>query len=66
MRMYEGVHPSRWSCLQPRLPSSTSPNCKPDWYEDFMELEDEISRSSLGDGMDAEEPLGGYYSRISQ
>ena len=37
---------------------------QPDWYEDFMALEDEIVALISGDdGMDEEEPLGGYYSK---
>jgi hypothetical protein len=37
---------------------------QPDWYEDFLNLEDEImSRFSDDDGEDPDEPLGGYFSK---
>jgi len=37
---------------------------QPDWYEDFLTLEDEImSRAADADEMDDDAPLGGYYSK---
>ena len=63
LRVYEGVtcslelafsHESRLYVYE----------LQPDWYEDFMELEDEIiALITDDDGMDDEEPLGGYYSK---
>ena len=37
---------------------------QPDWYEDFLAVEDEIvSRVAENDDMEDDEPLGGYYSK---
>jgi hypothetical protein len=37
---------------------------QPDWYEEFLELEDEIfSRAGEGDELDDNDSLGGYFSK---
>jgi hypothetical protein len=37
---------------------------QPDWYDEFLSAEDEIvSRMADDEGMDDDEPLGGYYSK---
>jgi hypothetical protein len=37
---------------------------QPDWYEDFLAVEDEVvSRAAEAEDEDDDEPLGGYYSK---
>jgi hypothetical protein len=36
---------------------------QPDWYEDFLVAEDEISSAVAEDDMDEGDQLGGYYSK---
>jgi hypothetical protein len=35
---------------------------QPDWYEEFLSLDEEIA-TSLTDDLDEDEPLGGYFSK---
>jgi len=63
LRIYQGVtcslelafdHNSRFYVFE----------LQPDWYEDFLNLEDEImSRFTDEDGVEPDEPLGGYFSK---
>ena len=63
LRIYQGVtcslelafdHNSRFYVFE----------LQPDWYEDFLNLEDEImSRFADDDGVDPDEPLSGYFSK---
>jgi len=36
---------------------------QPDWYEDFLGLDDEIVTRLTDDDLDEDEPLGGYFSK---
>ena len=36
---------------------------QPDWYREFLELEDEIGMHLTGDDMDDTDSLGGYFSK---
>lgn len=36
---------------------------QPDWYEEFLGVEDEIVTRLTDDDMDDDEPLGGYFSK---
>lgn len=36
---------------------------QPDWYEEFLELDEEIVSRVADDEMDDDEPLGGYFSK---
>jgi hypothetical protein len=36
---------------------------QPDWYEEFLELDEEIVARVADDDMDEDEPLGGYFSK---
>jgi hypothetical protein len=36
---------------------------QPDWYEEFLNLEDEISNHFSDEDMDAGDSLGGYFSK---
>jgi hypothetical protein len=63
LRIYQGVtcslelafdHNSRFYVFE----------LQPDWYEDFLNLEDEImSRFTAEEGVEPDEPLGGYFSK---
>ena len=36
---------------------------QPDWYEEFLTLDEEIVTSLTDDDLDEDEPLGGYFSK---
>ena len=36
---------------------------QPDWYEDFLNLEEEITSQSSDDDLDTHDSLGGYFSK---
>jgi len=36
---------------------------QPDWYEDFLNLEEEITSQSSDDDLDTRDSLGGYFSK---
>jgi len=36
---------------------------QPDWYEEFLTLDEEIVTSLSDDELDDDEPLGGYFSK---
>jgi hypothetical protein len=36
---------------------------QPDWYEEFLNLDEEIATSLSDDDLDDNEPLGGYFSK---
>jgi hypothetical protein len=36
---------------------------QPDWYEDYLSLDEEIVTSLSDDDLDEDEPLGGYFSK---
>ena len=36
---------------------------QPDWYEDFLIIEDEIANAMAADDLDEGDSLGGYFSK---
>ena len=62
------AHLTRASPARSSWPSTTTQRLyvyelQPDWYEEFLTIDEEIVTSLSDDDLDEDEPLGGYFSK---